>query len=358
MLAVRNLQGQIKSSSFKFEISPNNIARYPVQDPEDSKMMVIHKAEDHIEHKQFKDLIDYFKDGDVLVINDSKVFPALLQGKKEKNAANIEIILLRELDPNLYLWDVVVEPARKIRVGNKLYFGNEELAAEVEDNTTARGRTIRFLHHGSINQFYNLIHKWGKVPLPKDIRSSPERVDKKAYQSIFATQDRSVNVPDASLLFTRRIIKLLELRGVKIVYVTLHPSLPRFQIINVEDLNKYKVVSENYNIPEETSHIINKALDKGNRVVAMGTSVVRCLESSVTASNYSKPTIGWTDNFIYPPYKFKICSGLITNIHRPMSTSLMMVSAFLGYDLFVKCYHIAQQKKYRFLEYGDSMLIL
>lgn len=358
MLAVRNLQGQIKSSSFKFEISPDNIARYPVQDPEEAKMMVIDKADESVEHKRMKNIIDYFEDGDVLVINDSKVFPALLQGKKEKNSSNVEIILLREINTQLYLWDVVVEPARKIRVGNKLYFGNEELAAEVEDNTTARGRTVRFLHHGTPNQFYNLIHKLGKAPLPKDIRPSPERVDKRAYQSIFAAKDRSVNVPDASLLFTRRIIKLLELKGVKIVPITLHSCLPRFQIINVEDLNKYKVVSENYTLPLETSKVLNKAIDRGNRIVAMGTSVMRCLETSVTASNYSKPSTGWTDNFIYPPYKFKICSGIITNIHRPMSTSLMMISAFLGYDLFVDCYHIAQQEKYKFLEYGDAMLIL
>ncbi len=358
MLAIKNLQGQIKSSSFKFEILPDNIARYPTEDTEKSKMLVLDRASAEVEHKYFENIIDYFEEGDVLVVNDTKVFPACLYGKKEKNSANIEIILLRELSSEYYLWDVVVDPARKIRVGNKLFFGNEELIAEVEDNTTSRGRTIRFLRHSNLEEFYQLIYKWGQAPLPKDIRQKPEAIDKVRYQSMFAQKDRSVSVPDGSLLFTPHIIKRIQLKGVKVVPITLHTTLPSFQIVDVEDLNKYKIVSENYEVSQTSADTINKALDNKKRIMAMGTSVMRTLETTVSASNRVKAGRGWTDKFIYPPYDFKICSGIITNLHRPMSTPLMMISAFADYDLFVEAYHIAQQHKYKFLEYGDVMLVL
>ena len=348
----------MKLSEFNFKLPANRTAVRPTKDRDGSKLMVINKDSGKINHKKFTDLVSYFQEGDVIVLNDTKVFPARLYGQKEKTGAKIEVFLLRELNPELNLWDVLVDPARKIRVGNKLYFGNGKLVAEVIDNTTSRGRTIRFIPEDSEKDFHDIIKEYGETPLPKNIKRKIEKDDKERFQTIYAKKTGAVAAPAAGLHFTKIILKKLELIGVKIVTITTHISLGTFKDVDVEDLTKHKMDSENFSIPEETSIVVNTALDQGKKIVAVGTSTMKTLESSVSTSGRLKPNQGWTDKFIFPPFRFQICSGMVTNFHSPKSTLLMMAAAYGGFDNIMKAYKIAIQKKYRFHSYGDAMLIL
>ena len=348
----------MKLSEFNFKLPANRTAVRPAKERDESKLMVLNKDSGKINHKKFTDVVSYFEEGDVLVLNDTKVFPARLYGQKEKTGAKIEVFLLRELNPELNLWDVLVDPARKIRVGNKLYFGNGELVAEVIDNTTSRGRTIRFIPEDSEKKFHDIIKEYGETPLPKNIKRKIEKDDKERFQTIYAKKTGAVAAPAAGLHFTKIVLKKLELIGVKIVTITTHISLGTFKDVDVEDLTKHKMDSENFFISEETSEVVNYALDHGKKIVAVGTSTMKTLESSVSTSGRLKANQGWTDKFIFPPFKFQICSGMITNFHSPKSTLLMMAAAYGGFDNIMKAYKIAIQKKYRFHSYGDAMLIL
>jgi S-adenosylmethionine:tRNA ribosyltransferase-isomerase len=348
----------MKLSEFKFTLPPELLAMYPEENRDESRLMIVDRAKGTIEHKIFKDVIDYFDEGDVFVINNTKVFPARLYGNKEKTGAKIEVFLLRELNQEAHLWDVLVDPARKIRVGNKLYFGDGELVAEVIDNTTSRGRTIRFLFDGSDEEFYKTIDTLGETPLPKYIKRKSEPSDRERYQTIYAEHTGAVAAPTAGLHFTRQILKRLEIKGVEIAPVTLHVGLGTFRPVDVEDLTKHKMDSENFIVPVDTSEKVNLALDNKKRVCAVGTTSMRALESSTSANSRLKPNQGWTDKFIFPPYDFKIANNLLTNFHMPESTLLMMTCAFGGFDLIMKAYKTAIKEKYRFFSYGDAMLII
>jgi S-adenosylmethionine:tRNA ribosyltransferase-isomerase len=320
--------------------------------------MVVHRDTGAIEHKVFKDIVDYFKAQDVLVFNNTKVFPARLYGNKEKTGAEIEVFLLRELNREQRLWDVLVDPARKIRIGNKLYFGEDLLVAEVIDNTTSRGRTLRFLFDGTYEEFKETLYSLGETPLPKFINRPVEPEDNERYQTIFAKHEGAVAAPTAGLHFSRELLKRLEIVGVEFAEITLHVGLGNFRNVDVEDLTKHKVDSERIIITDEASVLINKAKDRRSRICAVGTTVVRTLESSVSTSGLVKPFNGWTNKFIFPPYEFKVPDMLISNFHLPYSTLLMMVSAFAGYNLSFEAYRMAVKEKYRFGTYGDAMLIL
>lgn len=348
----------MKLSEFKFGLPLELLAMHPSPNRDESRMMVIDRKTGTIEHKQFKDIINYFGDGDVMVVNNTKVFPARLYGNKEKTNAKIEVFLLRELNAEMHLWDVLVDPARKIRVGNKLYFGDGQLVAEVVDNTTSRGRTIRFLFDGNADDFARVVDTLGETPLPKYIKRKIEPEDRDRYQTIFAEHKGAVAAPTAGLHFTKQVMKRLEINGVEIAPVTLHVGLGSFRQVDVEDLTKHKMDSENYIIPATTADIVNKALDNKKKVCAVGTTCLRTLETSTTANNRLKPNQGWTDKFIFPPYEFKIADAMVTNFHAPESTLLMMACAFGGYDLIMKAYKTAVKEKYNFLSYGDCMLIL
>jgi S-adenosylmethionine:tRNA ribosyltransferase-isomerase len=349
----------MKLSDFKFDLPKNLISLYPSENRDESRLMVVHKKTGQSEHRIFKDILEYFDDGDVFIMNDTKVFPARLYGNKEKTGAKIEVFLLRELNQELRLWDVLVDPARKIRVGNKLYFGDSDLVAEVIDNTTSRGRTIRFLFDGTNEEFYKTIDTLGETPILKDyIERNVEAEDRERYQTIFAKNVGAVAAPTAGLHFTPHLLKRLELKGVEVTPITLHIGLGTFRQVDVEDLTKHKMDSENYDIPEKTVEHVNTALDAKKRVVSVGTTPLKTLESSVTASGRLKVSSGWTDKFIIPPYDFKISNALVTNFHLPESTLLMTTAAFGGYDLVMKAYKEAIQEKYRFFSFGDAMLIL
>lgn len=348
----------MKLSEFKFELPPGLLALYPAENRDESRLMVVHRDSGKIEHKVFKDVVNYFDEGDVMVVNNTKVFPARLYGNKEKTGAKIEVFLLRELNPEMHLWDVLVDPARKIRVGNKLYFGDGELVAEVIDNTTSRGRTIRFLFDGTDEEFYKTIDELGETPLPKYIKRNAEPEDRERFQTIFAQHKGAVAAPTAGLHFTEHVIKRLEIKGVDLEPITLHIGLGTFRPVDVEDLTKHKMDSENFRVYDKTADVVNTAMDHKRRVVAVGTTTMRSLESSVSASGRLKANEGWTDKFIFPPYEFKICNSLITNFHMPESTLLMMAAAFGGYDLIMEAYQVAIKEKYRFFSYGDAMLIL
>jgi S-adenosylmethionine:tRNA ribosyltransferase-isomerase len=350
----------MKLSSFKFDLPDDAIALRPTPNRDESRLMVVHRKTKQIEHRMFKDIIEYFDDGDVFVINNTKVFPARLYGKKEKTGAQIEVFLLRELNTTAHLWDVLVDPARKIRVGNKLYFGDGDLVAEVIDNTTSRGRTIRFLFDGSDDDFYRTINALGETPIPVEIkqRRPAEPDDRERFQTIFAEHVGAVAAPTAGLHFTQHLVRRLEIKGVALKPITLHVGLGTFRDIDVEDLTKHKMDSENFIITEGTSLAVNEALDSKRRVCAVGTTAMRSLESSVSAGGRLKPIEGWTDKFIFPPYDFKICNSLVTNFHKPMSSLLMMTCAFGGFDLVMQAYNLAVKERYRFFTYGDAMLIL
>lgn len=350
----------MKLSEFRFELPSNLIALNPSENREDSRMMVVDRAKGTIEHKKFTDITTYFGEGDVIVTNNTKVFPARLYGNKEKTGAKIEVFLLRELNREHRLWDVLVDPARKIRVGNKLYFGDSDLVAEVIDNTTSRGRTIRFLYDGDHDELMQAIHELGETPLPDEIRLKREanEDDRERFQTIFAEHIGAVVAPTAGLHFSKIVMRRMELAGCTFTPVTLHIGLGSFRQVDVEDLTKHKTDSEQFFINQETCELVNQALKNKNRILAVGTTTMKALESSVSAGGLLKPVESWTDKFIFPPYEFKIPNALLTNFHLPESILLMMTSAFGGYELIQKAYQEAIKEKYRFFSYGDVMLII
>lgn len=350
---------EMKLSKFKYKLPDEKIALHPSPNRDESKLMVLNRAKGTIEDKMFKDVLDYFDDGDVLIFNDTKVFPARLYGNKEKTGAEIEVFLLRELNREQRLWDVLVDPARKIRIGNKLYFGeNDMLVAEVIDNTTSRGRTLRFLFDGNYDEFKKTLYSLGETPLPKFINRPVLPEDKDRYQTIFAKHEGAVAAPTAGLHFSRELMKRLEIKGVDFSYITLHVGLGNFRSVDVEDLTKHKMDSEQIWVTEGTCNRVNKAKDERKNICAVGTTVMRTLESSVSTQGYLKPYEGWTNKFIFPPFEFSVANSMITNFHLPLSTLLMMVSAFAGYDLLMEAYRLALKNDYRFGTYGDAMLII
>jgi S-adenosylmethionine:tRNA ribosyltransferase-isomerase len=351
-----------KLSQFNFNLPKELVAQYPSTERDESRLMVLHRSTGKIEHKVFKDLLQYFNEGDVMIFNNTKVFAARLFGQKEKTGAKIEVFLLRELNHSARLWDVLVDPARKIRVGNKLYFedenGNDALVAEVVDNTTSRGRTIRFLFDGTEEEFQNELSRLGNTPLPKYIEREPEALDRERYQTIYAKELGAVAAPTAGLHFSRELMKRLELKGVTFAELTLHIGLGTFRTIDVEDLSKHKMEAEYFRIPNEAAEIVNKSMMGEKKVCAVGTTVMRSIETAVSADNMLKPVEGWTNKFIYPPYDFSIANSMVTNFHLPKSSLLIMVSAFGGIELVMEAYNEAVKEKYRFYSYGDAMLIL
>lgn len=349
----------MKLSQFKFKLPSDLIAKYPADNREDSRLLVLHRDTGEIEHKMFKDVIDYFDDQDVMIMNNTKVFPARLYGNKEKTGAKIEVFLLRELNRESLLWDVLVDPARKIRIGNKLYFGdNDELVAEVIDNTTSRGRTLRFLFDGPYDEFRKTMRDLGETPIPKYLDRPAEPLDEERFQTVYAKNEGAVSVPTAGLHFSKGLLKRLELKGVGFAEVTLHVGLGTFRPVEVEDLTKHKTDSEQVIITQEASDIVNTAIDRKKRVCVVGTTAMRAVESSVSTDGHLKPYEGWTNRFIFPPYDFSIPNAMISNFHAPESTLLMMVAAFGGYDKVMEAYKVAIKEKYRFMAYGDAMLII
>ena len=349
----------MKLSNFNYDLPKELLAEYPSDQRDESKLMILNRDTQKIEHKLFKDIIDYFDDGDVFVLNDTKVFPARLMGNKEKTGARIEVFLLRELSRDQRLWDVLVDPARKIRIGNKLYFGDDDsLVAEVIDNTTSRGRTLRFLYDGSYDEFRGKLLELGQTPLPKYIKRDEEDFDKERYQTIYAKNEGAVAAPTAGLHFSKHLLKRLQIKGINLSELTLHVGLGTFNPVEVEDLSKHKMDSEELFINQSAVDIVNQAKLNKKKVCAVGTTVMRGLESSVSSVGTLNPYVGWTHKFIFPPYDFNIANSLITNFHMPKSTLLMMVSAFAGHDFMMDAYQEAIKKKYRFYSYGDAMLII
>jgi S-adenosylmethionine:tRNA ribosyltransferase-isomerase len=349
----------MKLSQFNFGLPKELIAENPSKNRDESRLMVIDRKTGKIEHKIFKDILGYFNDGDVMILNDTKVFPARLYGNKEKTGAKIEVFLLRELNRESRLWDVLVDPARKIRIGNKLYFGDDDsLVAEVIDNTTSRGRTLRFLFDGPYEQFKATIESLGETPLPKYIKRVPTAEDAERYQTVFAKHEGAVAAPTAGLHFSRELLKRLELKGVNFAPITLHVGLGSFRSVEVEDLTKHKMDSEQVIITQDSADIVNKGKEQKRKICAIGTTVMRGIETSVSTNGTLKPYNGWTNKFLFPPYDFSIANCMVTNFHAPESTLLMMICAFAGYDLTMEAYKAAVKEKYRFLSYGDAMLIL
>jgi S-adenosylmethionine:tRNA ribosyltransferase-isomerase len=349
----------MKLSKFKYNLPEELIALHPTQNRDESRLMVLHRTTGEIEHKIFKDVVDYFNNQDIMVFNNTKVFPARLYGNKEKTGAQIEVFLLRELNREQRLWDVLVDPARKIRIGNKLYFGEDDLlVAEVIDNTTSRGRTLRFLFDGSYEEFKDTLYNLGETPLPKFINRPVEEEDAQRYQTVYAKHEGAVAAPTAGLHFSRELLKRLEIKGVNFADITLHVGLGNFRSVDVEDLTKHKMDSEQIWIRDEAVEIVNNAKLNKQHICAVGTTVMRTLESSVSTNGMLKPYEGWTNKFIFPPYDFTVADSMISNFHLPLSTLLMMVAAFAGYDKLMNAYKVAIKEKYRFGTYGDAMLIV
>ncbi|MDR3250589.1 MAG: tRNA preQ1(34) S-adenosylmethionine ribosyltransferase-isomerase QueA [Tannerella sp.] len=349
----------MKLSKFKFVLPPALIAQHPVSYRDESRMMVVNREKGKIEHKVFKDLIKYFGKGDVFIMNNTKVFPARLYGNKERTGARIEVFLLRELNPDLRLWDVLVDPARKIRIGNKLYFGeNDALVAEVIDNTTSRGRTLRFLFDGPHVEFKKILFELGNTPLPKYITRESEPEDTERYQTIYASEEGAVVAPAAGLHFSRELMKRLEIKDCSFEFLTVHSGLGNYREIDVEDLSKHKMDSEQMRISAEVANAVNEAKDSGKKICAVGTSVMRAIETSVSTDGHLKEYDGWTNKFIFLPYDFSIANCMITNFHTPLSSLLMVAATFGGFELIMEAYHVAMKEGYRFCAYGDAMLIL
>ncbi|MBO5890420.1 MAG: tRNA preQ1(34) S-adenosylmethionine ribosyltransferase-isomerase QueA [Alistipes sp.] len=349
----------MKLSQYGYEFTEDMIAKYPTVNRDDARLMVLHRATGEIEHRTFKDIIEYFDEKDMFVFNDTKVFPARLQGCKEKTGADIEIFLLRELNRELRLWDVLVDPARKIRIGNKLYFGNDELmGAEVIDNTTSRGRTLRFLFDGSYEEFKEALYNLGETPLPRWVREKVEPEDEEWYQTIYADKEGAVAAPTAGLHFSKHLMKRMEIKGIDRAFLTLHVGLGNFRTVDVEDLSKHKMDSEQFFITDECANLINTARRDGHKIVAIGTTVMRAMETAASVGGIIKPQEGWTNKFIFPPYSFSSADAFVSNFHLPYSTQLMMVAAFGGYDFVMDAYEVAAKEGYRFGTYGDAMLIL
>ncbi len=349
----------MKLSQFNFTLPPNLLADRPSEYRDECRLMVLNRKDQTIEHKLFKDVVDYFQDSDVVVLNNTKVFPARLYAIKEKTGAEIEVFLLRELVSEVNLWDTLVDPARKIRIGNKLYFDdNNELVAEVVDNTTSRGRIIRFLYDGSYDEFRERLNEIGNTPLPKYIKRMPDKMDRERYQTVYAKKVGSVAAPTAGMHFSKHLLKRLEIKGVNLVELTLHVGLGTFSPVRVEDLSKHKMDSEQVSIGQNVADRVNVALDTEKRVCAVGTTSVRAMESSISNLGRLKPFEGWTHKYIYPPYNFSVVNTMITNFHIPKSTLLMMTAAFAGHEFLMHAYNEAIKEKYHFYSYGDAMLIL
>ncbi len=349
----------MKLSKFKYKLPEELVALDPTPNRDESRLLVLHRDSKKIEHRIFKDVIDYFDDKDVFVFNNTKVFPARLFGNKEKTGAEIEVFLLRELNQEQRLWDVLVDPARKIRIGNKLYFGEDEsLVAEVIDNTTSRGRTLRFLYDGSYEEFKTALFALGETPLPKFIKRDVTPEDRERYQTIYAKHEGAVAAPTAGMHFSRELMKRMEIKGIDFAEVTLHVGLGNFRTVDVEDLTKHKMDSEQIIVEDAACQIINRGRDDKRRICAVGTTVMRTLESTVSTQGHVKPYDGWTNKFIFPPYDFQVANAMITNFHLPLSTLLMTVCAFGGYDNVMNAYKVAIKEKYRFGTYGDAMLII
>jgi S-adenosylmethionine:tRNA ribosyltransferase-isomerase len=350
----------MKLSQFKFNLPKELLAEYPSKNREDARLMVINRKTKKIEHKHFRDVMNYFEAGDTMIVNDTQVFPARMYGNKEKTGARIEVFLLRELNRESRLWDVLVDPARKIRIGNKLYFGDNDnsLVAEVIDNTTSRGRTLRFLFDGPYEEFKALLTSLGQTPLPKFIKRKPEPSDIERYQTVFAKHEGAVAAPTAGLHFSRELVRRLQIKGINFADLTLHVGLGTFRTIEVEDLTKHKMDSEEMEIPQSAVDIVNEAKNNKKKICIVGTTAMRAAETSVSTTQRLKPFKGWTNKFIFPPYNFSIADSMITNFHTSESSLLIMVCAFGGYDLIMKAYKEAIKEKYKFFSYGDAMLIL
>ena len=349
----------MKLSQYGYDFSPEMLAKYPADNRDESRLMVINRAKGTIEHRIFKDIIEYFDEKDLFVFNDTKVFPARLYGNKEKTGAEIEIFLLRELNRELRLWDVLVDPARKIRIGNKLYFGDDDLlVAEVIDNTTSRGRTLRFLFDGSYEEFKQTLFSLGETPLPKWVREKVEPEDAERYQTIFAEKEGAVAAPTAGMHFSKHLMKRMEIKGIDRAFITLHVGLGNFRTVDVEDLSKHKMDSEQFFVEEAAAEAVNAAKRQEHKVVAIGTTVMRTIETAVSTNGMIKPMEGWTNKFIFAPYEFTVADAMVTNLHLPYSTQLMMVAAFGGYETVMNAYKVAKEEGYRFGTYGDAMLIL
>lgn len=349
----------MKLSKFKFKLPEELIAQHPAKNRDESRLMVLHRKTGQIEHRIFKDVLEYFNEDDLFIFNDTKVFPARLFGNKEKTGAQIEVFLLRELNHEMRLWDVLVEPARKIRIGNKLYFGEDDsIVAEVIDNTTSRGRTLRFLFDGTHEEFKKGLYALGETPLPKNITREVEPEDAERFQTIFAKNEGAVSAPAAGLHFSRELMKRMEIKGINTAFVTSHMSLGNFRDIDVEDLTKHKMDSEQMSITTETAEIVNKAKDEGRSICAVGVTVMRALETVVGTEGKIKPYEGWTNKFIFPPYDFTVANALITNFHLPYSTLIMLTAAFGDYEQVMKTYDVAIKEGYKFGVYGDALLII
>lgn len=349
----------MKLSQYNYELSPDMLAKHPMDNRDESRLMVIDRKSGKIEHRIFKDIIEYFDEKDLFLFNDTKVFPARLYGNKEKTGAEIEIFLLRELNSELRLWDVLVDPARKIRIGNKLYFGDDDLlVAEVIDNTTSRGRTLRFLFDGSYEEFKKTLFEMGETPLPRWVREKVEPEDAERYQTIFAANEGAVAAPTAGMHFSKHLLKRMEIRGIDSAFLTLHVGLGNFRTVDVEDLSKHKMDSEQYFVSEQTAEAVNNCKRSGHKIVSVGTTVMRTIETVVSTGGMITAQEGWTNKFIFAPYDFTVADALVTNFHLPESTQLMMVAAFGGHELIMDAYRVAREEKYRFGTYGDAMLIL
>ncbi len=349
----------MKLARFNYDLPVKLIAQYPAKKREESRLMVVHKDTGEIEHRVFKDISEYFSEEDVFVVNDTKVFNARLYGQKEKTGAKIEVFLLRELNADNRLWDVIVEPARKIRVGNKLYFGEDSsLVAEVIDNTTSRGRTIRFLFEGTNDELRKKLEVLGETPLPKYIKRKPEELDRERYQTVYANKEGAVAAPTAGLHFSENLIRRMEIQGIEFARVTLHTGLGTFAPIEVEDVTKHKMEAEYFEVNEEACEIINNAKLNNRKICAVGTTSIRAMESSLTTRKLLKPGAGWTNIFIYPPYDFSLNNCLLTNFHLPKTTLLIMITAFMGHDMTMNIYKEAIKNKYNFFSYGDALLII
>ena len=349
----------MKLSQYGYEFAADMLAKYPAENRDESRLMVVKRADGTIEHRIFKDIIEYFDEKDLFVFNDTKVFPARLYGNKEKTGAEIEIFLLRELNRELRLWDVLVDPARKIRIGNKLYFGDDDMmGAEVIDNTTSRGRTLRFLFDGSYEEFKEALYKLGETPLPRWVREKVEPEDAERYQTIFAAREGAVAAPTAGMHFSKHLLKRMEIKGIDSAFITLHTGLGNFRTVDVEDLSKHKMDSEQFFVTEQSAERVNSAKRDGRKVVAIGTTVMRTMETAVSTGGMIKPMEGWTNKFIFHPYDFTVADAMVSNFHLPYSTQLMMVAAFGGYECVMNAYRIAKEEGYRFGTYGDAMLIL
>ena len=349
----------MKLSQYGYEFSADMLAKYPADNRDESRLLVLHRKTGEIEHRIFKDIIEYFDEKDLFLFNDTKVFPARLYGNKEKTGAEIEIFLLRELNRELRLWDVLVDPARKIRIGNKLYFGDDDMmGAEVIDNTTSRGRTLRFLFDGPYEEFKEALYRLGETPLPRWVREKVEEEDAERYQTIYAKHEGAVAAPTAGMHFSKHLLKRMEIKGIDSAFVTLHAGLGNFRTVDVEDLSKHKMDSEQFFVSEEAAEQVNQAKREGRNVVAIGTTVMRTIETAVSTGGMIKPMEGWTNKFIFSPYDFTVANAMVSNFQLPESTQLMMVAAFGGYDCIMNAYDVAKQEGYRFGTYGDAMLIL